>query len=195
MGVLFLQEGEPIEMFTTSESGASNFGRKSIPPFIENVIKEGAILNVYRTLGKTSKEEKAVSVEAEDLKELFLVYQEILSKVEHLVDGISQKGKFLMTFKKSLLEKADEYPFLDPFSGEFEYREGKIRFIGDAQDKDLSKGIIECLRFTLYQLAQELPKNKLFSAKLRAEIIFSLKPHQALVERLEIDAALSSMFS
>jgi hypothetical protein len=213
-GVLFLQEGEPTEMFTTSKSGPSVFGRKSIPTFVENAVKEGAILNVYRTLTKISKEEtkdegkeetKEETIEetkketivkggAEDLKELILIFQEVLSKVENSVDGISQKGKFLGAFKKSLLEKSDLYPFLDPFSSEFEYREGKIQFTGDAVDKDLAQGIIDCLRATLLQLAKELPKNKILSLKLRTQIEASLRPYQETVKRLGIDAALSSFF-
>jgi len=198
MGVLFLQEGEPTEMFATSASGPSVFGRKSIPTFVENAVKAGAIFNVYRTLDKISKEEKKeeknVTGGVEDLKELTLIFQEVLSKVENLVDGISQKGKFLGAFKKSLLEESDKYPFLDPFSSEFEYREGTVQFTGDAVDKDLAQGILECLRATLSQLAKELPQNKIFPLKLRAEIESSLKPYQETVKRLGIDAALSSFF-
>jgi len=201
-GILFLQEGEPTEMFTTSESGPSVFGRKSIQTFVENAVKEGAILNVYRTLGKISEEEtkeegKGETIargRGEDLKELLLIFQEVLSKMENWVDGISQKGKFLGVFKKSLLEKSDQYPFLDPFTSEFEYREGTIQFTADAVEKELAQGILECLRSTLSQLAKELSKNRILSLKLRAEIESSLKPYQETVKRLGIDTALSSFF-
>jgi hypothetical protein len=194
MGVLFLQDGEPVEMFITSESEPSVFGRKSIPAFVENAVKEGAILNVYRTQGKILEEEKIGTGGAGDLKEFLPIYQEILSKMENLVDGISQKGRFLKVFKESLLEKSDQYPFLDPFLGQFEYREGKIQFTGDAAEKDLEKGIIECLRFTLAHLSKELQKDKMFSLKLRGEITSSLKSYQETVKRLGIDVALSSLF-
>jgi hypothetical protein len=194
MGVVFLQEGEPTEMFMTSESGPSVFGRKLIPTFVENAVKEGATLNVYRTQGKISKEEKGAIGEAKDPNELILIYQEVLSKMENLVDRTSEKGKFLRTFKKSLLEKSDEYPFLDPFANQFEYREGKIQFDGDVAEKDLEKGIIECLRSTVSHLSKELQKDKKFSLKLRAEITSCLKPYQETVKRLGIDVALSSLF-
>ena len=52
MGVLFLDGGEPVEMFTTPESGPSVFGRKSIPLFVEKTIKQGAIFNVFKSQGK-----------------------------------------------------------------------------------------------------------------------------------------------
>jgi len=57
MGVLFLEGGEPVEMFTTPESGPSVFGRKSIPIFVENAIKQGAIFDVYMSQGKILKKE------------------------------------------------------------------------------------------------------------------------------------------
>jgi hypothetical protein len=210
MGVLFLQEGEPTELFTTSESGPSIFGRKSIPTFVENAVKDGAIFNVYRTPRIISKEEtkeerKEEAKEAEEPKEesiakgggegqreLIRILEVALSRAENLVDGISQKGKFLGAFKKSLIEKSEAFPFLDPFRGEFEYREGKIRFIGDVTTRDLTQGILECLDFTVFQIAKELPKNKAFFIKTRAEIENSLKPYQETLKRLGVDTGLSS---
>ncbi len=59
LGVVFIQEGEPIEMFATSTSGPSVFSRKLIPTFVENAVKEGATFNVYRTLNKTPVKEEA----------------------------------------------------------------------------------------------------------------------------------------
>ncbi|MEW6374380.1 MAG: DUF4388 domain-containing protein, partial [Thermodesulfobacteriota bacterium] len=129
MGILFLEDGEPAEMFTTSGSGQSVFGRKSIPTFVENAIKQGAIFNVYRSQGKTSREVATVPREREGQKDLILILQEILSRAEKLVDDLSrQKGTFLKAFKKSLIEKSEEFNFLDPFAGDFDYREGTLRF-------------------------------------------------------------------
>ncbi|MGZ3604875.1 MAG: hypothetical protein ACXU9P_07955, partial [Thermodesulfobacteriota bacterium] len=54
----FLEGGEPVEMFTTPESGPSVFGRKSIPIFVETAIKQGAIFDVYKSKGKILKKEK-----------------------------------------------------------------------------------------------------------------------------------------
>ncbi len=123
MGVLFLEEGEPMEMFSLPESGSSVFGRKSIPLFVENAIKEGAILNIYRSqikisraepikgtakqAGEKIKEETGITEAGEGQQELILFFQEILSRVEKLVNGVSRKGAFLSAFKRSLIEKAE----------------------------------------------------------------------------------------
>lgn len=210
MGVLFLEEGEPVEMYTLPESGPSVFGRKSIPIFVESVTKQGALFNVYRTQKKIPmdkdqlpkdreeipkgkqeipkvKQEEAVVGGAEGPQELIAIFQEILSRVENWVDGASQRGTFLKAFNRSRMEKSGEYFFLDPFSGEFEYRDGTIRFKGESGGRDFAKGIIECLRASLPHLEKEFPKNKMFPLKLRAEIESSLELHKEAMKRLGIE--------
>jgi hypothetical protein len=210
MGVLFLEEGEPVEMYTVPESGPSVFGRKSIPIFVESVTKEGAIFNVYRAQKKTAKakeevpeaeeekartieqkpraiEEKIVIGEGEGLKELILIFQDILARVENWVDETSQRGTFLKAFNRGRMEKTGQYFFLDPFSGEFEYRDGTIRFTGEASEKDFAKGVLECLRASLPHLEKEFPRNKMFPLKLRAEIENSLELHSEAMKRWGIE--------
>ena len=222
LGVLFVEGGEPVEMFTIPESGPSVFGRKSIPVFVENVSKQGAILNVYKSSGKMFKKEKSVPeskplpqrklvVEArpvedskppvesrppeggkEELKELIPILQETLSTAEKLVDAAARNGTFMVTFKKSLIEKAEAFGFLDPFAGEFEYRDGVIHFSGEVGEKEFTKGILECLNTTLVLLGKELPKNKMLPLKLIAEIKSSLERHSDTLERLGVKEVVST---
>jgi len=209
MGVLFLEGGEPVEMFTTPESGPSVFGRKSIPIFVETAVKQGAILNIYRSQQKIYKEEVNIEIEEtkireeegiikkEDkgLKELIPILQEILSQLEKLVDGSSRrKGLFQKIFKESLVERSEEFAFLDPFAGEFEYREGAIQFTGGAGVRDFTKGIVECLVTTLSHLEKELPKEKMLPLKLKAGIESSLEQHNEVLKRLGVEAITSSIF-
>jgi hypothetical protein len=210
MGVLFLEGGEPVEMYTTPESGPSVFGRKSIPIFVENAIKQGAILDVYRSQGKILKKEikeakemketkeireKKVPERGEGLKELILIFQEIISKAEQLVDLTSKrKGLFQKVFKESLIEKSEEFPFLDPFAGEFEYRNGTIQFTGEIWGEHFTKGIVECLVETLSGLEKELPKDKILPLKLKTGIESSLEQHSEALNRLGVHAITSSIF-
>jgi len=210
MGVLFLEGGEPVEMFTTPESGPSVFGRKSIPIFVETAIKQGAIFDVYQSKGrilkreskrtgesgeaKETKEKKAAGP-GEALKELMPILQEIIFQSEELVDGASRKkGLFRKIFKESLIEKSEEFPFLDPFAGEFEYREGAIQFMGDVGAKDFAVGIVEGLASTLSHLEKELPKEKILPLKLKAGIESSLERNRAALKRLGVDGITSSIF-
>jgi hypothetical protein len=217
LGVLFVEGGEPVEMFTLPDSGPSIFGRKSIPVFMENVSKQaGAILNVYKSRGKFLKKEKPIpehrpilegkpgaeskpvlesksfTGNREGLKEVIPILQEALSNAERLVDGASRNGTFTGTFKKCLIEKAETFSFLDPFAGEFEYQNGVIQFSGEVGDKEFTKGILECLNTTLILLEKELPKNKMLSLKLGAEIRSSLELHSDTLKRLGLTEVVSS---
>jgi len=217
LGVLFIEEGEPVEMFTLPDAGPSIFGRKSIPVFLEDVSKQGgAILNVYKSLSKVVKREKPIPESKpvlegkpvlqskpvleskpsaggrEGLKEVIPILQETISNAERLVDGASRDGTFTGTFKKCLIEKAETFSFLDPFAGEFEYQDGVIHFSGEVGEKEFTKGILECLHTTLILLEKELPKNKMLSLKLAAEIKSSLELHSDTLRRLGLTEVVSS---
>ena len=194
MGVLFLQEGDPAEMYAISDSGPSVFGRKSIPSFVESATKEGAVLDVYRSLGrKPPIESVPVSVEKEaGLKEMIQIFEEVLSRVERLVDRTAKKGTFLRIFKGSLIENSGKYPFLDPFGGEFDYREGMLQFSGTVEERDFAQGLGECLQTTLASIEEELPKSKMLPLKLRAEIESSLEPHRETIRRLRVESFIPS---
>jgi hypothetical protein len=198
-------------MFTLPESGPSIFGRKSIPSFLENVSKlGGAILNVYKSRNKVLKREKPIPESKpvsegkpvlenkplargkEGLKEVIPILQETLSNAEKLVDAASRNGTFIGTFKKCLIEKAETFAFLDPFAGEFEYQDGVIQFSGEVGEKEFTKGILECLRTTAILLEKELPKNKMLSLKLGAEIKSSLELHSDTLKRLGLAEVVSS---
>lgn len=212
MGVLYLEWGEPVEMFITPKSGPSVFGRMSIPTFIENAAKHGAIFNVYgRQEEILQGEEITEEIIKEDgirspmeqreevpeiggeLKEILLLFERFLSNMERLVDILSSKGTFHKMFKKALTEKAEEFGFLDPFAGEFDYRDGSIRFSGEVGEKEFAKGLVESLRFTLSLIEKENPKEKLISLKLKAAIESFLEHHHETLKKLDIDKILCSL--
>ncbi|MGZ3604874.1 MAG: hypothetical protein ACXU9P_07950 [Thermodesulfobacteriota bacterium] len=123
------------------------------------------------------------------------ILQEVIFQAEELVDGSSRKrGLFRKIFKEVLIEKSEEFPFLDPFAGEFEYREGTIQFTGEIGARDFTTGIVEGLVSTLSHLEKELPKDKILPLKLKAGIESSLEHHGEALKRLGVDAITSSIF-
>ena len=244
MGILFFLDGEVTDLLTASETGVSLVDKKSIPGYLENVVKQGVIFNVCRSAGKLPPKEtpskevpskeipprevspkeipaKEISLKETPPKEmppkevapkgpspkepapkamgggvrdLIPILQDILSKVEKLVDGASRKGTFLNGFKRSLIEKSLDYPFLDPFAGEFEYREGTIVFRGETGARDFAKGVGESLRATLSLLEEEFPKNKILPVKLKAGIESSLEQYREGLRRSGVDSVLASIF-
>ncbi len=208
MGVLFLDGGELVEMFTIPKAGPSIFGRMSIPVFIENASKQGAYFNVYGKKGEPLPMEEVPDSQEENLalqdipepagaenewKELLLLFQELLSSSERLVDSLSSKGTFRKAFQKALIERSEEFGFLDPFAGEFEYGNGTIRFNGEAQKEEFVRGLSECFRTVLSYFDEDLPKERMVSLKLKAGIESFLEHHRTALRKLEMESAISSL--
>ncbi|MFA6010563.1 MAG: hypothetical protein WC799_11325 [Desulfobacteraceae bacterium] len=55
------------------------------------------------------------------------------------------KEFFDKLLKKKFIEKVDKFVFLDPFSAEFAYIDGKITFTGSENHQNLANSVIECL--------------------------------------------------
>jgi hypothetical protein len=194
LGVLFFRGGEPVDLYMTTESGPSVIEKKSIPLFLENAVKQGTLLNVYRSQSKSPMRETEEPEGNGGLDEITQIFQEVLSMAENMLDRGSQRGTFLKAFKESLIKKSSEYPFLDPFGGEFEYRDGAIVFTGDAGARDFTRGIGECLRQTLNHLEEENPKKKMLRLKLKARVESSLEHHREVIKKLGVDSVLESVF-
>ncbi len=209
MGVLFIEGGEPVEMFATPKTGPSIFGRMSIPIFIDNATRQGAFFNVYGKKGLppqvkeivTDKEKSLLMEEEgrvpaereEGFKEILLLFQEFLSSAERLVDTLSSGGTFKKGLKKALIEKSEEFGFLDPFAGEFEYLNGTIRFTGEAGKEDFARGIIESFRSAMSHFEEDLPKEKMVSLKLKAGIESFIEHHREILQKLELKDMISSL--
>lgn len=78
--------------------------------------------------------------------EILALVGEMIYALESLVsDRVRGRDPFALTLKKKFIDKADEYPFLDPFADEFAYSERKVRFDGDAAPVEVSHAVGRCL--------------------------------------------------
>jgi hypothetical protein len=69
--------------------------------------------------------------------------EEFLGIFETLYNSRKNKeGDFNSLIRKKFVENAERFTFLDPFAGEFDFNDRKIRFSGDADDAALASGII-----------------------------------------------------
>jgi len=89
------------------------------------------------------------------LEELIGLAEEVLT-VKRVQPGFDRR------LKQKLLAKAERFPFLDPFAGEFEFFDRKIRFSGDTPHREL----VEALTETVTELAAEAGVADLFRERL-----------------------------
>lgn len=233
MGTLFLKDGELVDLHIPSESDdtpVSDF--KAIPAFLEDVIRQGAVFDVYRSfienipsaqkdeadLKIVGKEENVVEVQSESAADAEVAHQpddhtdeeieerldevgdernelnpngrnealdllqEAIEKTEIFVDGFSHEGIFIRAFKRALIERSELYPFLDPFTDQFDYRHGKIVLDEDVALEQFALGIADSFNLTLSHLKKEFPKNMNLSM-IRGELETKFKQYEEAMRR------------
>ncbi|MBN2088019.1 hypothetical protein JW964_00310 [candidate division KSB1 bacterium] len=136
VATIFLQGGEPLESIMTADGKA--IANSGVHNEIFNLIEsQGAIFNVYKTM-MGHRNERMIT--REEISLLMDIWSQIIVTIERKLPS----GIFIRIFKDILIEKADEYPFLDPFSAEFDYRDQKATFEGTLPP-DFNKGLNEVL--------------------------------------------------
>ena len=88
------------------------------------------------------------------IEELMVIFERAVLTVR------SRDADFATLLNRKFVEKAEKYPFLDPFAAEFKYADKKISFVGDTTDEELIHGILE----SVLEIAAEIgAQNKLKS--------------------------------
>jgi hypothetical protein len=88
----------------------------------------------------------------------FAMLEELIGQAEEVLMVKRVQPGFDRRLKQKLLAKAEQFPFLDPFAGEFEFSNQKIRFSGDTPHRDL----VEALTETVTELAAEAGAEGIF---------------------------------
>jgi hypothetical protein len=88
--------------------------------------------------------------------------EELIGLAEKILTVNRVQPGFDRRLKQKLLAKAERFPFLDPFAGEFEFSDQKIRFSGDTPHREL----VEALTETVTELAVEAGAEEVFRERL-----------------------------
>jgi len=139
-GFLFFRNGQAVGGYTFKEKKFSA-SRESQDPLLRKAKRSGGIFHVSR-ISVESKEVKETS-KKESAPQVLAALEELLVLLEGLFPSTQTvKGDFNTLLRKKFLDLADEYSFLDPFAGEFQYSRGKIRFESEVNDAELAKGLL-----------------------------------------------------
>jgi len=92
----------------------------------------------------------------------FAMLEELIGQAEEVLTANRVQPGFDRRLKQKLLAKAERFPFLDPFAGEFEFSNQKIQFSGDTPHREL----VEALTETVTELAAEAGAEDLFRDRL-----------------------------
>jgi hypothetical protein len=151
---IFMREGDVLEA-VLYQQGTISDGPKVLDDVVRAASSDGATFTVYgATLGPREAEAKSAEAGA-DRPEFFSLWQDVLKTIESGMDAAAKPGTFWTAFRRACVDLADSIPFLDPFAAEFEYREGQIRYDGQAGVAELNQGLSRCLAHCVRALAAQ----------------------------------------
>lgn len=151
-GYIFLLAGRVIEALLILR-GDETSGAAVPNRILEMTKTSGAVFSVYKSAVEEALSESEMIKVSFNLPQLLEVWGAVIQAVESTADGMLGDEEFLNTFKDTLIEKADDYPFLDPFAAKFQYKEGQVTFSGEIS-KNFSQSIAECLWAAVKTLAE-----------------------------------------
>jgi hypothetical protein len=139
-GFLFFRNGQVLGAYTFREKkfNASKEGRDLL---LQKAKRTGGIFHVSKISMETKQAKE--TLKKEPSPEVVAALEGLLALLESFfTSNRTVKGDFSTLLKKKFLTLADEYAFLDPFSGEFQYSSGKIRLASEVTDAELAKGLL-----------------------------------------------------
>ena len=90
------------------------------------------------------------------VEELMVIFERTAQTVKNL------NADFATLINRKFVEKAEQYPFLDPFAAEFKYADKKVTFVGDTTDDDLLRGVLE----SITEITEEIGAQSRFRSNL-----------------------------
>jgi hypothetical protein len=188
---IFLRGGDVLEA-TLSRQGNVSDGPKVLDELARLAAADGAVFTVHSAQA-APPEASAPGPQGSDRQEQLSVWLDTLKTVENSVDIPTKPGTFVTAFKRACIELADTYPFLDPFAAEFEYRDGQIRYDGQAAAADFNQGLSRCLAQCVRALAGQ-PATRDLPARLSSAVGALKKRHGARLAEHGLAEALPDVF-
>ncbi|MBW2137309.1 MAG: hypothetical protein JRH06_07100 [Deltaproteobacteria bacterium] len=146
-GIVFLMNGKICGDSYSWKHAPVGGTKEDTELLINKAIESGGTFDVNRLSlkGKSGGGDSKEDI-SKGPPETLKLLGEVLAGVEELVSSKrSFKGSFGQLLKKKFLEKANKYPFLDPFAAEFQYTDRRVRYVGDAAEEIVVKAVKECL--------------------------------------------------
>jgi hypothetical protein len=190
---ILLRDGQVIECVWSSNAKLSS-GAALLNQIVQATASTPALFTVYRTdLARVYSADLDLA-ESLARPQVLTLWQEILNTVASVVDRLTQADTFNLAFRRVCLDQATVYPFLDPFAGEFEYRNGQVRFEGQATVARFNAALADCLTLTVRQLTTQYASLNLI-AQLRTAVAPLRAERAGQLEHVGLTTLLPEVFS
>jgi hypothetical protein len=160
-------DGEPRVSETNHMTGRQAEGEEALQRLLVRAIEPGGLVSVYERIveergaevaapsSSDSTEASAVSTdgmdEEKDWQELVQLSGELIATVERA--ALSAGADFNGIFRAVRLSMADDYPFLDPSAGRFEYANGAVSLRAQPSASAYVSSVSEAMRRVVDKIA------------------------------------------
>jgi len=152
-GLLFFNNGEIMGGSYSWGKGELDGSKENQDLLISKSKKSGGVCNVRKIPVKIEKGEEKSETDkvVETAPEISFGVLTLLEEMMVVFEKLMQSDKKIRTefdtlLRKKFVEKADDYPFLDPFTSEFAYSNQKVTFVGDTSYEIVARGVVECVK-------------------------------------------------
>ncbi len=189
---IFMRDGQVLDS-TFSKQGTAHSGNHVLNEIVHAAETEPATFAVYRA-DLTAVYSHSINLADSFAREGMLTFwQEILQTLETGVDALAQPGTFLTAFKRASIDIATAYPFLDPFAAEFAYKDGKIKFSGQATVAEFNEGLSRAIELTLDHFNNQ-PGNQGLLAKLKPAAATLVEKYNSKLAEVGLSETLPDLF-
>jgi hypothetical protein len=146
----------------------------------------GAVFNVFES------DLSSIVVEGSISDDILQLFQDTLVLLEETIDAKFGTGKFVDEFKRGLASNANKYLFLDPFAGEFVYKDKTLAFEGeDTSLEEFTTGVCDVINQTVEHFTEK-------EENIVDLICVAMQPLKEeriqLIDRLQLDKKMPSVF-
>jgi hypothetical protein len=153
-GLLFFQNGKAVGESFNWQTHPKKDDPKARDLLVARIQQHGGLFKVYEiALKQSSKVERDHKDSTDSDPDPLPMLGMLLYILERVVSANKKiRQPFSMLLKRKFIQKADQFPFLDPFAGEFEYHDRKVHYSGQASREQLVAAMTETVR----EMAEEM---------------------------------------
>lgn len=184
-GCIYFQDGRAMESVFQAADGEVISGPSGLKKILGLSTEVGAIFNAYES------DISSIVIDNTVTDEILHLFQKTLNVLQDTVDTRIGAGKFLDVFKKILATNANKYLFLDPFAGEFIYKDRKLSFEGETALEKFITGVCDVLGQTVEHFRTQ---NESIVEAISSAIQPIKEESIELIDRLQVDMKLPLVF-
>lgn len=184
-GCIYFQDGRAMESVFRTSDGEIMSGPSGLKKILGLSTEVGAVFNVYESDLSSIVVDNAVT------GEIIQFFEQTLNLLQETIDSRFGKEKFSDEFKRMLATNANKYLFLDPFAGEFVYKDHTLTFDGEIVLDEFTTGVCDVITQTLEHFREQ-------DDAVAEAVCTRLQPLKEnrieLIDRLQLDMKMPMVF-